>query len=64
MQLTDVFAVEVRQYVSPDKTHRTLVPRLIGKGRKQVIQAQQGVDPGNAGIEADLRQALELSPLT
>ena len=31
MQLTDVFAVEVRQYVSPDKTHRTLVPRLIGK---------------------------------
>jgi hypothetical protein len=31
MQQTDVFAVEVRQFVSPDKTHRTLVPRLVGK---------------------------------
>jgi len=31
MQQTDVFAVEVRQFVSPDQVHRTLVPRLLGK---------------------------------
>jgi hypothetical protein len=31
MQQTDVFAVEVRQFVSPDGAQRTLVPRLIGK---------------------------------
>lgn len=31
MHQTDVFAVEVRQFVSPDGTHRTLVPRLVGK---------------------------------
>jgi hypothetical protein len=31
MQQTDVFAVEVKQFVSPDEVHRTLVPRLLGK---------------------------------
>lgn len=31
MLQTDVFAVEVRQFVSPDGSHRTLVPRLVGR---------------------------------
>ena len=42
MQLTEVLAVEVRQYVSPDKSHRTLVPRLIGK----VESKSAGSGPG------------------
>jgi hypothetical protein len=31
MVYTDVFAVEVRQFVDPNGPHRTLVPRLLGR---------------------------------
>jgi len=31
MQQTDVFAVEVKQYISPDGANRTLVPRVVGR---------------------------------
>jgi hypothetical protein len=41
MQQTDVFAVEVRQFVSPQGTHRTLVPRLLGK-----VEAKAGSGTG------------------
>lgn len=45
MQQTDVFAVEVRQFVSPDRTHRTLVPRLLGKVESKTSSGS-GAGPG------------------
>jgi len=57
MSQTDVFAVEVRQYVSPGGTHRTLVPRLVGKVETKSA-ATQGAGPGPRWTRQRFEEAL------
>jgi hypothetical protein len=58
MDRTDVFAVEVRQFISPDGIHRTLVPRLLGKVESKASTASSG-GPGPRWTRDRFNEAID-----